>query len=218
MSAAAQVWDPSFHDVTLSASGSQSCATCHNPERAHAGVDGRAVPLGGAAFNPPGFCNAPSLRYLAQNPAYFFDDEGTPTGGFNRDGRAQSLAEQARRPLSAAHEMANASAANVVNKLQSASYVEEFRAAFGADVFTDADTAFAGPLSALEKYQQERPEFNPFTSKYDYFLKGQSRLSDREIRGLALFNGSLPLFTNFTYDNVGVPRNLDIPAPIARTS
>ena len=230
MSAAAQVGDKIFHDVSLLASGSQSCATCHNPDHAHAGADGRAVPLGGAAFDQPGFRNAPSLRYLAKNPAFFFDAEGTPTGGFNRDGRAQSLSEQARRPFLAAHEMANASVADVVNKLQAASYVEEFRAAFGTDVFIDPEVAFAGAINALEKYQQEDGEFNPYTSKYDYFLKGQARLSDPEIRGLALFNnsekgncaachssgrgeeGSLPLFTDFTYDNVGVPRNLDIPA------
>lgn len=59
MSAAAQVGDKIFHDVSLSASGSQSCATCHNPDSAHAGADGRAVPLGGAALDQPDFRNAP---------------------------------------------------------------------------------------------------------------------------------------------------------------
>mgnify|MGYP000538239800 CR=1 FL=1 len=40
--------------------------------------------------------NAPSLRYLNTNPAFFFERDGTPTGGFNRDGRASSLIEQAQ--------------------------------------------------------------------------------------------------------------------------
>ena len=59
MSAAAQVGDKIFHDVSLSVPGSQSCATCHNPDRAHAGADGRAVPLGGAASDQPGFRKPP---------------------------------------------------------------------------------------------------------------------------------------------------------------
>src|SRR5689334_18856769 len=70
-----------FFDVGLSASGAQSCATCHDPARAHAGADDVAVPLGGKTMSTTGFRNAPSLDYLAQNPAFFFDGEGTPTGG-----------------------------------------------------------------------------------------------------------------------------------------
>jgi cytochrome c peroxidase len=228
LSVTAALGDKIFHDPSLSAAGTLSCATCHDPARGHAGNDNRAVPLGGANSTQPGFRNAPSLRYLKQNPAFFFDAEDTPTGGFNRDGRAASLAEQARRPFLAAHEMANADAADVVDKLRAAPYAEEFRAVFGASVFDDAARAFDSALAALATYQNEDPEFNPFTSKYDYFLKGQAALSDQEIRGLALFfgedkgncaachpgtrndDGSPPLFTDFTYDNLGVPRNSDI--------
>lgn len=230
ISPSAALGDKIFHDASLSASGTLACATCHDPARGHAGNDNRTVPLGGANSTQPGFRNAPSLRYLKQNPAFFFDAEDTPTGGFNRDGRAASLAEQARRPFLAAHEMANANTADVVNKLRAAPYAEEFRAAFGADVFDDIPRAFDSALAALAIYQNEDPEFNPFTSKYDYFLKGQAALSDQEIRGLALFfgedkgncaachpgkrndDGSPPLFTDFTYDNLGVPRNGDIAA------
>ena len=61
--------------------------------------------------------------------------------------------------------------------------------------------------------------FSPFNSKYDKVLKGESTLSDAEKRGLALFNGKgechachpssgkKALFTDFTFDNVGVPVN-----------
>ena len=229
-SPSAALGDKIFHDVSLSASGNLACASCHDPARGHAGNDNRAVPLGGANSTQPGFRNAPSLRYLKQNPAFFFNAEDTPTGGFNRDGRAASLAEQARRPFLAAHEMADADAADVVNKLRAASYAEEFRTVFGDDALDDPERAFDSALAALAAYQDEDPEFNPFTSKYDYFLKGQAALSDQEIRGLALFfgedkgncaachpgarngDGSPPLFTDFTYDNLGVPRNGDIAA------
>jgi cytochrome c peroxidase len=219
-----------FFDQTLSASGQQSCATCHDPAHAHAGSDGRAVPLGGPAMDVPGFRNTPSLRYQSFNTAFFFDDEGTPTGGFNLDGRAASFMEQARRPFLAAHEMANGAPAAVITKLRGASYVSEFTQVFGSDVFDTGETAFDRAVFALQQYEKESPEFRPFDSKFDYFLAGLVQLTPQELRGLALFNsptkgncaachtstrlpdGTPPLFTDFTYDNLGVPRNADIPA------
>ncbi len=68
-------------------------------------------------------------------------------------------------------------------------------------------------------------ELNQFSSKYDLFLQGKVKLTEQEMRGLALFESEkkghcaechpsqpgpeqeLPLFTDFTYDNLGVPRN-----------
>jgi cytochrome c peroxidase len=229
LSASAALGEKIFDDTSLSASGRVACATCHESDHAFAGD--AVVPNGGSGVDVQGFRNAPSLKYLAQNPAFFFDDEGTPTGGFDRDGRAASLAEQARRPFLAAHEMANDSVADVVDKLSRATYAAEFRAAFGDGIFSTPDAAFERALFALQKYQQEDvAEFAPYTSKYDAFLAGQAQLTDAELRGLALFNdprqgncaachpsargadGSPPLFTDFTYDNLGVPRNADIRA------
>jgi cytochrome c peroxidase len=221
-----------FADVSLSASGQQSCATCHDPAHAHAGSDGRAVPLGGVAMDTPGFRNAPSLNYLSFTPAFFFDSEGTPTGGFDRDGRDNSFAEQARRPFLAEHEMANVTPANVIEKLRNTSYVSEFMQVFGSDIFDSGEDAFDGALLALQAYEKEDAEFRPFDSKFDYFLAGKATLTDQELRGYALFNNPTkgncagchpstrsadstpPLFTDFTYDNLGVPRNSDIPATI----
>jgi cytochrome c peroxidase len=66
-------------------------------------------------------------------------------------------------------------------------------------------------------------EVNAFTSKYDYYLKGQVTLSEEELRGLELFNskgmcnlchpsdGPKPLFTDFTFDNLGTPKNPNNP-------
>jgi cytochrome c peroxidase len=66
-------------------------------------------------------------------------------------------------------------------------------------------------------------EVNPLSSKYDAYLKGQATLSAQEADGLELFEGKAmcaachpsrpgpggepPLFTDFTYDNLGVPKN-----------
>jgi cytochrome c peroxidase len=232
LSAAAAVGERVFHDTTLSASGRQSCAGCHAPESGFAAPAGSGpVPLGGAELDMPGFRNAPSLKYAAFTPAFFFDSEGTPTGGFDRDGRADSLAAQAERPFLAPHEMANASPADVVAKLARASYADDFRALFGQDVLATPEIAFDRMLYALQQYEREdTSEFAPFTSKYDAFLVGRAQLSAQELRGLALFNdpargncagchtsarrasGEAPLFTDFTYDNLGVPRNADVPA------
>jgi len=230
LSQAAALGEKIFHDPSLSASGKMSCATCHNPDDAHAQSNDLAVQSGGANLDVPGFRATPSLRYLNLTPSFFFDTDGTPTGGFNRDGRAQSLAEQARRPLLAPHEMANASTADLLERLKRAPYVEEFRQVFGANILDNADDAFDRIVFALQQYELEDPDFHPYDSKYDQFLAGKLQLSDAELRGLALFNnpakgncaachpsargtdGSPPLFTDFSYDNLGVPRNPAIPA------
>jgi cytochrome c peroxidase len=214
-----------FEDVSLSASGRQSCASCHSPDAGHAPDNTLAVQLGGPLLDQPGNRVAPGLNYLSSNTAFHFDDEGTPTGGFFWDGRAESLQAQASGPLLAANEMANASVADVVNKLSRATYAEEFKRVFGADIFTRPDVAMAQLTLALQMYQLEDTEFRAFSSKYDQFLRGRVALSEQENRGLALFNsptkgncagchpsekgadGSHPLFTDFTYDNLGVPRN-----------
>ena len=218
-----------FFDPSLSASGQMSCATCHDPVHAHAQSNALAVQSGGALLDVPGFRAVPSLRYMTPD-AFFFDSEGTPTAGFNRDGRAQSLLEQAERPFIAAHEMANGNATTVVSKLQIASYANDFRTLFGSDVFDDADGAFLRARFALEAYERAAPDLHPFDSKYDFFLAGKVMLAPAELRGFAVFNrsdkgncagchpsmrssdGSPPLFTDYTYDNLGVPRNAEIAA------
>ena len=70
-------------------------------------------------------------------------------------------------------------------------------------------------------------EVNPFSSKFDYYLKGQVRLTAAEQTGLDLFKNkgkcaechvldpgpgnTPPVFTDFTYDNLGIPKNLENP-------
>ncbi|WP_395683398.1 cytochrome-c peroxidase [Dokdonella sp.] len=218
-----------FLDPGLSASGQMSCATCHDPAHAHAQSNALSVQAGGALLDVPGFRSVPSLRYL-NRAAFSFDKEGTPTAGFNRDGRAASLLEQAARPFVAPHEMALADAAAITAKVEAAPYADRFRALFGEDAFDDADGVFLRVRFALAAFEQSAPELHPFDAKYDAFLAGRVLLAPAELRGLALFNnprkgncngchasqrgadGSPPLFTDYTYDNLGVPRNMEIPA------
>ena len=219
-----------FHDPSLSASGKQACSTCHDPAQAHAQSNGLSVQLGGPNLDVPGFRAVPSLRYLNANLPFFFQNDGTPTGGFDRDGRANDLVAQAERPFLAAHEMANGDAASVVAKLSRTDYADAFSAAFGEHVFEDADRAFLAARYAVSAYESSASEFRPFSSKFDLFLQRKAMLSAQELRGFAAFNsqakggcagchpstrqadGSPPVFTDYTYDNLGVPRNPQIPA------
>lgn len=219
-----------FHDVSLSASGKQSCASCHSPEHAHAQANALAVQFGGPLLNQAGTRAVPSIRYLADTPPLGFDEEGTPYGGFNHDGSVDTFAAQAERPLLAANEMANLTREAAVEKLRKADYAAQFRQVFGETSLDQVDAAFAALSLALERYQRDSPEFQPFSSKYDAYLAGKTQLSDAESRGLKLFNdekkgncaachpsakredGRPPLFTDFTYDALGLPRNMEIAA------
>lgn len=230
ISAAAALGEMIFKDPGLSASGHLSCATCHDPARGHASPFDAPVAFGGALFPndnsaaASGLRQPPTLRYLRFNTGFRFEG-GQPVGGFFWDGRANTLAEQAKGPFLGVNEMANASIADVVTRLAQAPYVERFKAVFGADVLNSPDQAFDRMAYALERYQIEDPDFAPFSSKFDAVVAGRSTFTAAEQRGALWFNrrdkgncaachpstpaGRAPgaLFTDFSYDTLGVPRN-----------
>lgn len=228
LSAVAALGQKIFQDASLSASGRQSCASCHEAAFGHAQPNALAAQLGGSGLDRQGGRLSPSIRYLSSNKAFTFAADGTPMGGFFWDGRASSLQDQAGKPFLNPAEMANASEAEVVGRLASAPYAGEFRQVFGDAILGDVAGAFQRMALALQQYQREAPEFRPYSSKYDAFLLGKASLEAPELRGLALFNnpakgnclachpsgrgadGSLPLFTDFTYDSLGVPRNPEL--------
>jgi len=237
LSAAAQLGQKIFNDTALSVSGTQSCASCHVKASAFAedatasGVDhGSPVPLGGAGMDLAGFRNTPSLMYTSLTPAFFFDSDGGPNGGFFRDGRAATLSDQAVLPFTTSFEMANADASAVILKLKTRPYLADFQALYGADVLNDPDSALARMGAALAAFESEEPSFNPFSSKFDAYQRGQATLTAQELRGLGLFNNATkgncsachpstsangstpPMFTDYSYDNLGIPRNPLIPA------
>ncbi len=239
LSLAAQVGEQIFADRSLSASGQLACATCHDPAYAYGPPNDLAVQLGGPGMSLPGTRAVPSLRYKDFTPPYADladNPDGIsapgPGGGFTWDGRADTLADQARIPLLAPNEMANASPADVVNKLQQSAYADLFRAAFGAGVFSDGARAFQAALDALQAYQLEDDDFHPYSSKFDLYADNKigGALTPSEERGRQVFddpnrgncsachfagaaaNGSSQLFTDFSYAAIGVPRNTEIPA------
>ena len=88
---------------------------------------------------------------------------------------------------------------------------------------SDADRAKSdmayGNIGLSIAVYEDSPEVNAFSSKYDQTFGGKVKLSRLEQRGFALFrgkgkchrchtsNGQQALFTDFTFDNLGVPKN-----------
>lgn len=89
-----------------------------------------------------------------------------------------------------------------------------------------SDTAYENIGLTIAAFE-DSPEVNAFTSKFDLKKGGGVKLSEQEQRGFALFkgkgkcrrchlsNGQQPLFTDFTFDNLGIPQNPDNPAGVA---
>ena len=223
-----------FFEPALSASGLQSCASCHSPAQAYGPPDGKDTQPGGIDGKQAGNRAVPSLRYLQTVPPFsehFHDNDGNdsedagPTGGLTWDGRAASLHEQASLPLFAANEMANTSQAQLIRRLQASPSAKAFAALFGRDIFQNSPQAFARLVLALEAFQQSPPDFYPYSSKYDDWLRGKAVLSRQELRGLQAFNdpakgncaschlserqadGTFPAFSDFGLIALGVPRN-----------
>lgn len=230
LSPEASLGEKAFNDPGLSASGRMSCTSCHAPAFGQAAPNALAVQLGGPELDRPGLRTSQPLRYLASNTAFHFDSDGKARGGFFWDGRADSMAQQAGGPLLSPFEMANADKAAVVRKIASAAWVTEFKALYGADILNDTNSAFDKLSLALQRFQIEDTVKRGYTSKYDEVLRQRASLTAQEARGLHLFNdpakgncaachtsekgndGSHPLFTDFSYDNLGLPRNPEIPA------
>jgi cytochrome c peroxidase len=239
LSPAAQVGKALFFDRSLSASGRMSCATCHDPAYGYGPPNNRAVQPGGPTLRDPGTRAVPSLRYSEYTPPYsdvLDNPDGIskpgPGGGLTLDGRAPTLADQARIPLLAPHEMANRDEADVVAKIRASAHAHEFEDAFGREILSDHERAFRAASDALQAFQLEDDSFHPYTSKYDRYASNKigGALTAQERRGLAVYNdpkkgncfachyngaglnGSVRLFTDYTYAAIGVPRNRDIPA------
>jgi cytochrome c peroxidase len=183
-----------YFDKRLSADGTVSCATCHDPDKGFA--DGRRVAVG--IKNQAGARNSPTVLYSGFNEVQFWD------------GRAQSLEEQAKQPLINPVEMGQPSHQAVVKNVAAITdYGPQFREAFGSSEVTIDRIADA--IAAFERM------LAPFASPFDRFLKGdKAAISDSAKRGFTLFQGkarcvtchefnvSFPYFTDNKFHNIGV--------------
>lgn len=217
-----------FFDSNLSNPPGQSCSSCHSPSTAFSDPDRSHPTSKGIIPGRFGNRNSPTAMYTAFNPQFREqkDEESGEllwVGGLFLDGRASTLEEQAKGPFLNPLEMNNPDKRTVVEKVQSA-YAQEFMNEFGSDVFADPEKAYDRIAEVIATFERT-PVFSPFSSKYDAFLEGKATLTQEEMRGLKLFedpkkgncaachpsqlgsNGEHPLFTDFTYDNIGLPKN-----------
>ncbi len=213
-----------FFDTTLSSPGGQSCATCHVTSTKFTDSRGTVTSEG---VLPGIFGNrqTPSAMYMQFSPVFGFDaDAQDYIGGQFWDGRAATLEEQAKGPFLNPGEMHNSTKLEVVTKVMTGAFAEKFKAVFGQDIFNDTDRAYNALAEAIAAFERT-DAFHPFSSKYDLFLKNKLSLTAEEMRGLAIFedpakgncaachpnrpgpNGQPPLFTDFSYDNIGLPKN-----------
>lgn len=228
-----------FNDNRLSEPQGMSCASCHNPSQAFTGNNGSSIDAvsAGALPNTFGDRNSPTAKYAQFSPEFGFvaetNESGvvefTPTGGQFWDGRASNLVEQAKGPFLNPREMNNPSKAAVVDKIASGSYANLFRSVFGGNAFQNKDKAYDQVAEAISAFEHEA-KVSPFSSKFDAVLQGHEQFTAEEAQGFALFkdaekgncvachagnvdskNSKDWLFTDFTYDNLGVPRNNLIP-------
>jgi cytochrome c peroxidase len=225
-----------FFDPNLSTPPGQACAVCHAPETGFTGPDsfinaGQVV-YPGAVHARAGNRKPPTSAYGGDSPVFYFDDvEGLWIGGMFWDGRATGwtlgdpLAEQALGPFLNNLEQNMPSAKQVIRRVQKSSYASLFVSVWGPGSLDDKKDV-AGTYERIGRSiaaYERSAEVNPCTSKYDYYLKGEASLTPIEAEGLALFEGKgmcsachisqpgpggePPLFTDFTYDNLGIPKN-----------
>jgi len=191
-----------FFDKRLSADGTLSCSTCHDPRFAF--TDGKPVAEG--IHGRKGTRSAPSILNAVFNSGQFWD------------GRVESLEAQATMPLVNADEMGNAKSDDVAARLQaSPEYVRRFQEVFGGPITADAIS------KALAAFERTLVSGN---SPFDRYMAGdRNALSDSARHGMFLFSGkarctvchtftanfgamqSFPFFSDQMYHNTGVATN-----------
>lgn len=186
-----------FFEKLLSADGTQSCATCHNPQNAFSdrnqfskGIDGNQ-----------GFRNAMPLFNLAWN----FDEL------FNWDGSEFSLENQAFEPVRNPIEM-HETWKNVAEKLQNhPQYPTLFKKAFETSTI---DSVLI--TKAIAQFERTLISGN---SKFDRFLRGETSLTPEEENGFNVFmdeargdcfhchgSNNNPLWTDNLFHNNGLDK------------
>lgn len=213
-----------FHDTSLSEPPGQSCATCHAIEKGFADIESRPVSEG-AVKGLYSQRNAMTVSYSVFVPNLHYDEEEqTYVGGLFWDGRSASLRDQAGEPFLNPVEMGNRDKRMVVDKVKLAPYYSQLLHLYGDT--DDVDSLYAYITDALVLYQSSKTVCS-FSSKYDAYKKGNYTLTAQEKLGLDLFENKglcaechildrdvrarRTLFTDHTYDNLGIPKNPDNP-------
>ena len=230
-----------FFDANLSINGNQACAACHAPVTGFTGpdllVNAHGAVYEGSVAGRFGNRKPPSSAYATPSPVLGYvieKKEALFTGGNFWDGRATGerlgnpAADQAQGPFLNPLEQALPDSVAVVSRVCGSTYAPLFLQVWGSNACDAGKVNAAYDYIALSIAAFEASsESNAFTSKYDYYLRGVVSLTKEEKIGLNLFQGKanctnchtlnrngkgdLPLLTDFTFDNLGVPRNPENP-------
>ena len=222
-----------YKDKNLSKNRKMACATCHHKKSAF--IDIRRSPIGhmaalSANARKAGDRNVPTTAYASFIPKFHQEMMQGPihthlhnmyVGGQFLDGRASTLADQAKGPFLNPVEMQMPNKESVIERVkENRRYRRLFKRVYGNDIFDDIDNSYNALADAIASFETAK-RFSPFNSRYDKFLKGKKDLKANEKRGLVLFTtkakcsschtvsskNNRVLFSNFTYHNLGIPVN-----------
>ena len=201
-----------YFDPVLSGDNTQSCATCHHPDLGFS--DGRSLSMGkggqGVGPSRAGGAvikrSAPTIWNAAYSPRLFWD------------GRAASLEDQARFPITSEIEM-NQNPDELVKELKAIpEYVRLFDRTF--DGHDGSAVTFDNALKAIAAFERTLTSQN---SAFDRYAAGDvTALTAEQRRGLALFRSlktrcfechGFPTFANPDFKVIGVPDFPGQPGP-----
>jgi len=225
----------------IASPNSMACAACHGPSVGftgpNPGINAHGAVYRGAVPQRFGNRKPPSAAYATFSPVFHYDEaEGLFVGGNFWDGRATGeklgnpAADQALGPFLNPVEQNNPSKQTVLEKVAGSKYAHLWEVVWGEPISTetpeDVEMNYDRIGLSIAAYEASN-EVNQFSSKYDAYLAGEAELTEQELQGLELFNGKAmcsachpsepgpneepPLFTDFTFDNIGVPKNPENP-------
>jgi cytochrome c peroxidase len=225
-----------FFDKISVPANKTACADCHGSSVGFTGPDelinkhGSVYPGANGSF---GNRKPPSAAYATFSPGFYYDAATLSfVGGNFWDGRATGerlgspSAEQALGPFLNPAEHAVPDALTVLKIIEKSKYISQWKKVWGEKLRystqEEINLNFDRVGLAIAAYEGSS-EVNQFSSKFDYYLKSVVELTSEEASGLELFNnkgkcalchisiGKKPLFTDFTFDNLGSPINPENP-------
>jgi len=214
-----------------------SCAECHDPDVGWTGptpgINKKGAVYRGAVPTRFGNRKPPSAAYATESPVFHYDEvRGLFVGGNFWDGRATGeqlgnpAADQALGPFLNPVEQNNPSKQAVCEQVAASKYASLFEEVWGPGSLDCTSLGIELTYDqiglSIAAYEGS-DEVNQFSSKYDASLAGKVELSKQEKDGLELFEGNAMCskchptdtvtlaLTDFTYDNLGLPRNPENP-------
>jgi cytochrome c peroxidase len=215
-----------FFDEILSINENQSCATCHDPAWGWTGPDS-AINAGGSVYEGSipgrfGDRKPPSSGYATVSPFLNPVEQGLPDSAcvvYRVCGASYPVSFEA---------VWGAGSCDIAwpADVETVCATEDTTVALSGADRAKSDAAYDMIALSIAAYEGS-PESNAFTSKYDLTFDGGVKLDKLEQRGFALFQGKGgcrachpatgrgALFTDFTFDNLGIPQNPENPAGVA---